>query len=149
MRGRLTGERAFGAALIGIGLLALYAGSGLPLGSLREPGAGFFPAAVAVALILLALLAATGRIPEAGDPQAGPGSAVRVWILTAMIAAYAWLLPFAGFVLCTTVLLVVALRGLGAVGWLPTIVCAAGGAAGCYFLFTRLGMPLPPGLLGF
>ena len=149
MRGRPRREHVFGAALIGIGLFALYARTGLPLGNLREPGAGFFPVIVAVALILFAALALTSRTPEVDQPQTALGSVVRVSILTAMIAAYAWLLPTVGFVLSTTVLLGVMLRGLGDVGWLSTVICAAGGAAGCYFLFTRLGMPLPAGLLGF
>lgn len=149
MRGRPRGEHVFGATLIGIGVFALYARTGLPLGNLREPGAGFFPVVVAVALILFAALALISRTPEADKSEAEPGSFVRVSILTAMIAAYAWLLPTVGFILCTVVLLGVVLRGLGEVGWPSTIICAAGGAAGCYFLFTRLGMPLPSGLLSF
>ena len=88
------------------------------------------------------------RQVAADKAQAEPGSVARVSILTAMIAAYAWLLPTVGFILCTIVLLVVLLR-LGNVGWAPTIISATGGAAACYLLFTRLGMPLPSGLLGF
>lgn len=149
MRDERRGEHVFGAALIGIGLFALYARTGLPLGTLREPGAGFFPAAVAVALILFAALALGSRTSEMNKPPAEPGGVAGVWILIALLAAYGWFLQPVGFVLCTTVLLGVVLRGLGAVGWPSTIVCAAGGAAGCYFLFTRLGMPLPAGLLGF
>lgn len=149
MRGALHGERVFGAALVGIGLYALYARTGLPLGTLREPGSGFFPVVVAVALILFAALALTGRPSEADESRAETGSVARVSILAAMLAAYAWFLPSVGFVLCTAVLLGVVLRGVGAVGWPSTIICAAGGAAGCYFLFTRLGMPLPSGLLSF
>ena len=148
MRSAPRGESVFGAALIGVGLFALYARTGLPLGNLREPGAGFFPVVVAVALILFAALALISRTPEADKSEAEPGSFVRVSILTAMIAAYAWLLPTVGFILCTVGLLVVLLR-LGNVGWAPTIISATGGAAACYLLFTRLGMPLPSGLLGF
>lgn len=148
MRGGPRGEHVFGAALIGIGVFALYARTGLPLGNLREPGAGFFPVVVAVALILFAVLALISRTPEADKSEAEPGSFVRVSILTAMIAAYAWLVPTVGFILCTVVLLVVVLR-LGNVGWVPTVISATGGATACYLLFTRLGMPLPSGLLGF
>ena len=149
MRSAPRGESAFGAALIGVGLFALYARTGLPFGNLREPGAGFFPVVIAVALILFAAFALTSRTLEADESQAEPGSVVRVSILTAMIATYAGLLPSVGFVLCTTALLGVTLRVLGDVGWQSTVVCAAGGATGSYFLFTRLGMPLPAGVLGF
>lgn len=148
MRSAPRGESVFGAALIGAGLFALYAGTGLPFGNLREPGAGFFPVVIAVALILFAAFALSSRTLEADKAQAEPGSVARVSILTAMIAAYAWLLPTVGFILCTVGLLVVLLR-LGNVGWAPTIISATGGAAACYLLFTRLGMPLPSGLLGF
>lgn len=149
MRGAPHGEHVFGAALIAAGLFALYARTDLPLGSLREPGAGFFPAVVAVALILFAALGLIGVIPEGRRARAEPRGIARLWILTTLIAVYAWLLPSLGFILCTVVLLAVTLRGLGMVEWLPAILWAAGGSAGCYFLFTRLGMPLPAGLLGF
>lgn len=148
-RGVPRGERVFGAALVGVGLVALYKANSLPLGNLREPGSGFFPVVVAVALVLFAALALTSRNPEADKSPAEPGGAARMWVLSVMVAAYAWFLPSVGFVLCTVVLLGLLLRGVGDVGWLSTVICAAGGAAGCYFLFTRLGMPLPSGLLGF
>lgn len=143
------GEQVFGAALLGVGLFALYKATSLPFGNLREPDAGFFPMVVAVTLTLFAALSVSIRTSEADIPQPERGGIARIWILTALLAAYGWLLPSVGFVLCTVVLLVVLLRGLGAVGWLSTIICAGGGAAGCYFLFTRLGMPLPSGLLSF
>ena len=149
MRSAPRGESVFAAALIGVGFLALYAGAGLPLGNLREPGAGFFPVVVAMAVILFAALSLVRWTDEAHRPGVERGSVVRVSISTATIAAYAWLLPTVGFVLCTTALLGVLLRGLGGAGWLSTITCAVGGAAGSYFLFSRLGMPLPVGVLGF
>jgi cell division protein FtsW (lipid II flippase) len=141
------GEHLFSAALIGIGLFSLDPRNGFSFGSLREPATGFFPVVVAVALILFAALALTSKGPAPDRAQEESGGVKRVLILAATIAAYAWFLPSVGFVLSTIVLLGVLLR-LGGVGWLATIVCAAGGAAGCYFLFTQLGMPLPSGLLG-
>lgn len=149
MRGTPHGEQVFGAALVSVGIFALYKAANLPLGSLREPDSGFFPVVVAVTLTLFAALSVSGTTSEADIPQPERGGIARIWILTGLLAAYAWLLPSVGFVLCTAVLLGVLLRGLGAVGWPSTIVCAGGGAAGCYFLFTRLGMPLPSGLLSF
>ena len=74
---------------------------------------------------------------------------VRVVVLIAALAAYAWLLPRVGFIVCTIALLVLMLRGLGRVGWLWTSVSAVTGTVACYVLFTRLGLPLPDGLLGF
>jgi putative tricarboxylic transport membrane protein len=149
MRSKVRGERVFGAALAALGVLALYQASSLPLGSLREPDAGFFPVVVAVTLTLFAALTLNSGQSETDSPEAESASPAGVWVLTALLAAYAWLLPSVGFVLCTAVLLGVLLRGLGGVGWLSTIMGAGAGAVGCDFLFTRLGMPLPSGLLGF
>jgi hypothetical protein len=144
----VLGERIFGAALIAVGLFALYLRVELPFGTLREPGPGFFPVVVATALIAFSALALSGKAPEPYTSEAGHGGLLRVSILTAMIAAYGWLMPTAGFMLCTIGLLIVVLR-LGAVAWVRTIISATVAAAACYLLFTRLGMPLPAGLLGF
>lgn len=145
----MRGKRIFGATLGVAGLFALYQGTSLPLGSLREPDAGFFPVVVAITLVLFALLALNDRTFEVDRPRPEPGGAARVVVLIASLGAYGWLLPSAGFVLCTAVLLGILLRGLGDVGWRSTIVCAVTAAVGCYLLFTRLGMPLPSGALGF
>ena len=149
MRRATRGERVLGAGLVGIGVFALYQATGLPLGNLREPDAGFFPVVVAVTLTLFAAFALNSRAYETDHPHAERGGIARVLIVSASLGAYAWLLPSVGFVLCTAVLLGVLLRGVGEVSWRSTVIGASGGAAGCYFLFTRLGMPLPPGLLGF
>lgn len=149
MRGVPRGEQVFGAVLVGVGIFALYKAASLPLGNLREPDSGFFPVVVAVTLTLFAVLSIGSGTSGVDRPRAEPGGMARIWILTALLAAYGWLLSSVGFVLCTAVLLGVLFRGLGKVGWPSTILCAGGGAAGCYFLFTRLGLPLPSGLLSF
>jgi hypothetical protein len=143
------GERVFGAALVGVGLLALFTARNLPFGTLREPGAGFFPLTVAALLILFAALSIFGGDSGTREPPVERGGAIRVSILAVLLLAYAVFLPSVGFVLCTTVLLTTVMGGLGRVGWLRAVAVAAVGAAGCYLLFTRLGMPLPRGLLGF
>lgn len=144
----MRGERVFGAALIAAGLFALYPRVELPFGTLREPGAGFFPVVVAVALILFAALALIGAVTETDESKAPPGGLLRASVMAVTVALYAWLVPIAGFLLCTVTLLLVALR-LGSVRWMPTLLFAATGAIGSYLLFTRLGVPLPSGLLGF
>jgi len=149
MRVARRGERVFGAALVGIGLVALVAGSKLPFGTLREPGAGFFPLTVAAALILFAALSIFEDDSGAEASSGASGGGKRASMLAILLAAYAWLLPSAGFLLCTTVLLATVLGGLGRVRWLRAITVAAVAATVCYFLFTRLGMPLPRGLVGF
>lgn len=142
------GEALFGVALLGLGLFAIYQASALPFGSVSSPDAGLFPISIAVALTVFAALSlVAGSTAAAGSAERE--GIVRVCVLIAAVACYAVLLPRAGFIVCTLVLLAVMLRGLGRVGWLATIVCASAGTLACYVLFTRLGMPLPAGLFGF
>lgn len=141
-------ERIFGAALIAIGLFASYPRIELPFGTLREPGAGFFPVVAGIALVAFAVLALVGKERQAETQAVNIGAVARIGVLTGAIAAYGALLPAAGFVTCTIVLLILALR-LGRVPWAMTLVIAAAGSVGCYALFTQLGMPLPAGIFAF
>jgi putative tricarboxylic transport membrane protein len=136
-------------ALIGLGLAALIEASGLSFGTLRQPGSGFYPMLVCIALIAFGALslAAAGPAPSSAAAQAG-GHA-RVWLVVAALLAYVWVLIPVGFLLSTMALLLLLLRGIGGVAWLGSTTAAALGAVACYALFTRLGMPLPAGLLGF
>ena len=147
-RARL-GEALFGAALLGVGLFAIYKAGALPFGSLSEPDSGLFPVAIAVVLVLFSALSLGNRDQPPVAATAERAGIVRVLVLIAALCAYAWFLPRAGFLICTVVLLAVVLRGLGRVGWIGTAVSAVAGAAGCYVLFTRLGLPLPAGVFGF
>jgi putative tricarboxylic transport membrane protein len=135
-------------ALLGLGLAALAGASGLSFGTLRQPGSGFYPTLVCVALIAFAVFSLA--VPSSqDDPVTPPGAHARVWLVVAALAAYVWALVPVGFLLCTLALLLLLLRGIGGVSWLASTAAAALGAVGCYALFTRLGMPLPAGLLGF
>ena len=145
---RRPGETLFGVLLLGLGLFAIYKASALPFGSLNSPDSGLFPVYIGVALTLFAALSLAPRAASPAEPAERTGL-IRVLVLIAAIAIYAWLLPHAGFIICTLMLLAIVLRGLGRVGWLATSVSSIAGTLACYVLFTRLGMPLPAGLLGF
>ncbi|MGQ0751106.1 MAG: tripartite tricarboxylate transporter TctB family protein [Betaproteobacteria bacterium] len=141
-------ERIFGAALIAIGLAASYPRVELPFGTLHEPGAGFFPVVAGIALAVFAAFALFGRANQSDKLTLEPEALVGVAVLSVTIAACGALLRSVGFVPCAIVLLAVALR-LGRVAWLPTLASATVAAIACYVLFTRLGMPLPAGILKF
>jgi hypothetical protein len=136
-------------ALIGLGLAALTEASGLSFGTLRQPGSGFYPTLVCVALIAFGALSLAAAGPAPSSAAAQPGGHARVWLVVAALMAFVWALNPVGFLLCAAVLLLFLLRGIGGVSWLASITAAALGALACYALFTRLGMPLPAGLLGF
>lgn len=148
MGGGRLGERLFGLFLLGVGLFAIYRSSLLPAGTVRTPDAGLFPFWISIALTVLVACSLAVRAPGALVPAERLGVA-RAAVMMAAIGFYAILLPWLGFLLCTVALLALTLRGLGRVGWLWTTVWAFGGTVGCYLLFTRLGLPLPAGVLGF
>jgi putative tricarboxylic transport membrane protein len=148
-RGKLR-SRLPAAALIGLGLAALYHASSLPFGTVRQPDSGFYPTLVCVALIVFGGLALADPAQPSGRGEASAsGGHARVWLVAAALAAYAWAITPVGFLLCTAALIVLLLRGIGGVSWLTSLAAAAIGSTACYGLFTQLGMPLPAGLLGF
>ena len=144
------GRRLPAAVLIGVGLAALYEALRLPFGSVQQPDSGFFPTLVALALIVFSASAAADAAPASeGTPAANANGQARIWTVVAALAAYAWAIAPVGFVLCTAALLVVLLRGIGRVSWPVSLAAAAIGSIACYALFTRLGLPLPAGVLRF
>lgn len=146
MARQITG-RLPALALIALGLAALAGASGLSFGTPRQPGSGFYPTLVCVALIAFGALSLAA--PASASSAVQPGGDARVWLVVAALAAYVWALAAVGFLLCTVALLLLLLRGIGGLPWLASTAAAALGAPVCYALFTRLGMPLPAGLLGF
>jgi len=138
------------AALVALGLAALYEASDLPFGTARQPDSGFFPISVAVALILLAALAtAEGPPPPRIEETPETGGTARIWVVIVALAVYAGVIAPIGFIVSTAALLVLLLRGIGRVSWTAAATGAVLASVGCYWLFTRLGLPLPAGILGF
>ena len=157
VRAHWLADRQIGPLLLGVGtpeqkatyLPRIAAGECYICVGLSEPDSGLFPVAIAVVLVLFAALSLGGRDRPPGAATAERAGIIRVLVLIAALCAYAWFLPRAGFLICTVVLLAVVLRGLGRFGWTGTAVSAVAGAAGCYVLFTRWGLPLPAGVFGF
>lgn len=142
--------RSAAAVLIALGLAALYEATDLPFGTARQPDSGFFPISVAIALILSAALAAAeGPPPPLVEAAPEAGGTVRVWAVIAALAVYAGAITPAGFIVSTAALLILLLRGIGRLSWSVSVATAVLAAVGCYWLFTRLGLPLPAGILGF
>ena len=147
-RGRIR-ERLPAAALVGLGLAALYEASHLPFGTMRQPDSGFYPILVCVALTVFGVCSVAEAPPPSEEVATDSGGQARVWLVIVALAVYAWALVPVGFLLCTAALLVLLLRGIGRVPWAAAVASAALASIACYGLFTRLGLPLPAGLLGF
>jgi len=140
-----------GALLLGFGIFALYQAWQLPLGTVREPSSGFYPALLCILLILCSSLILLDEIRKRADkPPAGTHAGhLRAWLIVFTIAAYVWALELLGFIICTALLLVILLRGFGGLRWVPTATAAVVGSILCYWVFVRLGLSLPAGVLTF
>lgn len=135
-------------AVVVLGLAGLYVASSLAFGTVSAPGSGFFPTLVCILIVIFGGIAlADGR--PAGPEESDKGGQARVWVVVVGLAVYIWALKPVGFPIATAVLLVMLLRGIGNVRGAVSAPAAIVGAAACYWGFTRLGVPLPAGVLGF
>jgi putative tricarboxylic transport membrane protein len=154
-----AGPRATGAALLGIGVVALGATFAIPGGD--DPwalsGPRLFPLIASVALIVLsaAFLVRTFVKPDeelgafAAREAADTEWRVPVLVGVALIA-YAELLEPVGYLLSSAVFFPLVAWILGSRSPVRDVVAGAALSLGVYALFTQvLAVPLPIGILGF
>ncbi len=147
-RGRLI------AGLLGLLLSVGYgweAVNTLPVGSLREPGAAFFPLLVA-AFMFLASAAVVGEQLRLRRMQGAPldlpgGSDLRRLVLMAItIFGFVWLVSLVGFLVASVLMSLALVRLLKLGSWLVTVVAGLAIALSTYALFVLiLNVPLPTG----
>ena len=134
-----------------LGAAAMYEAGKLPFGTVRNPGQGFFPWWLSLALALLSLVllanAVTGRA-GAGPGESG-GRPVKVLELVAILAAYTAAVEPLGYPVSTFLLVLFMLRVTEPHRWPLALSVAGIAAGGSYLLFAGwLGVALPPGPLG-
>jgi putative tricarboxylic transport membrane protein len=145
-----TGEILAALFWLAIAIGVTWSGSDLGLGSLRDPGSGFmiFWIGVVMTGLSLGVLAAAARQP-AGAALASLWHGTRWWLVpyvVVLLALYAWLMPQAGFLAGTVVLLFVLFMTIDRQGWLAPPVGAVLVTAAAYVVFHRwLGTQLPAG----
>ncbi len=146
-------NRADGASSLfwgAVGAWICYAGWGLELGSVRDPGSGFllfWIGAIMVALSLGIFVGALGRRAAQGPQLAFGARWHKVVLVAAALFAYAWALGRLGFIATTFVLLVALFKGVEPQRWSVAIAGAGASALVAYLVFhVWLGAPLPAGV---
>ena len=139
---------------LAVAIFAAVQGLALKLGSLHQPGPGFFPFWGGVVLGLLSLVLAVKSLGSRSlsgspaEPVARPESS-RLFVVTVAILGYVLLLERVGFVAVTFAFLLLLLR-LERRGWAFSAMTAGAGAAASWALFQLwLKTQLPVGPLGF
>jgi putative tricarboxylic transport membrane protein len=121
----------------------------VPFGSLRMPGAGFFPLLLGVTLGVLSLLLLGTSLLGAGDDAIDVRPERREVVqLAASIFAAVFLFERAGFLITMALFVAVVMKMLGTMRWATAIVFALLGSIVAYVVFGRvLLIALPSGLL--
>lgn len=142
-------ERAMGFFLIALGIAVVYyAVSALSLGSIKEPGPGFFPAVCGSGIVILSVIwfAGSSKLMAESEVLWEKGQWVAPAIATAVITGYAVLMEPLGYILSTFVFLVAWQFTIEHERWRKTGLIAVIGTAAMYGIFSYLlGVPLPEG----
>jgi Tripartite tricarboxylate transporter TctB family len=145
----LTTDRAAGAALVLIGLIAVWESRRFPLGSLHRPGPAYMPTLLALLLIVFGLAVALmgARSPRIGE--VGWHEWRHAVGIFAACAFAAWGLDRLGYRLTVAGVLVFLLLVLERKSVIVTAILSVAIAWGSFFLFdTLLRVPLPRGPFG-
>jgi putative tricarboxylic transport membrane protein len=144
---------AAGVILAGLSGSILLEARRLSLGSIRVPQTGFFPAILAVLLlvfsIVLIIQTLRGSEEERTQDHIGADGWRRIGASLATMLGFALVLETLGFVLSTFAVMVLLLRAIEAQKWSRVIAVALITSVASYFLFAwLLSIPLPAGVLG-
>ena len=142
-------DRLSGSLLLLIAVAAWLEAIHYPFGSIHHPDAGFFPQVLSILLFLVSIAILAHSFAREVRPAEFDRRSWLVPIAAGALVGYALVLPVAGFVLATTTIMLLIMRGLVKMPWsralpisVPTVVLS-------YIAFVKLGVPLPRGPLPF
>jgi len=127
----------------------------LPLGSLHEPGSGFFPLLLSLIILGLSLglflrTLGKGRLQLGGIASQLVKSLMKIAPVLILLSLYAIFLDTLGFMLVTFLLIFLLLEVIYRQKWWVSLITASAGSLGSYFIFQIwLQSQLPKGLFGF
>jgi hypothetical protein len=143
-------DRISGIFCLAFGLFVLlYTMRTLPIGTLVEPQAGFFPFFIGFAITALSLSILFQSFREKGKKLPHFGDRRKRILFTGVgIIFYSLLLESGGFLLCTLLFVFIYLKGIERVGWMGSLLFTVLMVFATYFSFSYfLGVPLPRGIL--
>jgi len=148
-------DRVSGLFWLGFGLLCIYGSALLGLGTLREPGTGFFPflsgcffALLAFVVLLRSFIPGRGFQAKISSFWKGLNWR-RPLAVGLLILVYILMLERAGFLLTSLILLFFMLKWVEKFSWWKALLISASASACTYLLFhTLLKATLPIGILG-
>jgi len=139
-------DRVSSFVLVLFALVAVNEARKLRLGTLTNPGPGFVPLCLALALVALLLLWRALREPATPAPPAEPGERWKPVASLIALVAYTFALEPLGFVLATAALLFFFFRVLDGQRWWIALASAVVVSALSYLIFARaLHVRLPEG----
>jgi len=143
-------------SIVGAGVV-LWVILSYPIGTLKDPGGGFFPLLGAVALLGLSLMLAFQSLIKTDGPDSpgvsffpGKEATKRIIFVFIAILAYRYLLPVIGFTLITGLFIFTLAKFLAHYSWKTSMLIAAATAIVAYYLFqVVLKVPMPVPMIAF
>ncbi len=146
-------EILFTVALALLSSAIIYVSCKLGLGSVRQPGPGFFPGLVGlfglVFGVLLVMQDFGGRASKEEKEIFEKGQKGRFIAMVAIFCGWLVSLPWLGFIIATFFATLAFAKIMGLEGWLKPLLLGIGGAVFIYLLFdVWFYSDLPRGFLG-
>lgn len=146
-----SAELCCGLFWLALGAFVTWSGNDLGLGQLRDPGSGFVLFYLGLIMMGLSFAIVTNAFRQPGESIAALWAGTR-WMrvsgVVVLLLAYGFLFEPVGFLICSSVLLLVLMIFVDRVDLRAAIPLSILVPFGCWYLITHaLKIQLPPGLL--
>ena len=148
----LTADNASAFFWIVVGILACYGATGLGLGSIAEPGAGFIFFWSGLILVILSFMVLVQSVRSTEDTAQGTAeiSWSKIALVLLSLLLYGFFLERLGFVFSTFLLMSFLLGWIEDTNWSRSLAVASTAALASYGIFELwLKIRLPKGIFGF
>jgi putative tricarboxylic transport membrane protein len=149
---KITADRASAFFWIVVGILACYGATGLGLGSIAEPGAGFIFFWSGLILVILSFMVWVQPLRSTEDTVQETAEIhwPKIALVLLSLLLYGFLLERLGFVISTFLLMSFLLGWIEDTNWARSFAVAGAAALASYGIFELwLKIRLPKGIFGF